>query len=427
MNNLNNSIYIKDLIEPETFEPLKEHVECDVSIVGGGFTGLSSAIELAEAGLNVIVLEKDYIGYGASGRNGGHLVQGWSSDFYKIRKDIDSKHHKMAWDAGIEAVSIVENRIQKYNIKCDLQMGYVYAALHRRHLNELYEMEKEWSNLGYKNLKILENNDTIKQYVNTNKYVGGLLDTGSGHLHPMKYLQGLAKAAKGLGVKIFENTKVVKRFDNKFPVLITNENFKIKSSNILFCGNAYLESVNTRLMTDKLAPAISSVMATKPLDKKIIKNLIPKNHAVADCNTALNYYRIDYKNRLIFGGSSIYSNISPKDASPGLYKKMIYLFPSLKDVGIEMSWSGRIGITLSRIPHFGQIGENVFFTQGYSGHGVALTALAGKLMAEKILNKTKRFEILSKIRHLTFPGGILRTPVLTIGMSWFKFKDWLKI
>ena len=168
-------------------------------------------------------------------------------------------------------------------------------------------------------------------------------------------------------------------------------------------------------------------MATKPLDKKIIKNLIPNNHAVADCNTALNYYRIDYKNRLIFGGSSIYSNISPKDASPGLYKKMIYLFPSLKGVGVEMSWSGRIGITLSRIPHFGQIGENVFFTQGYSGHGVALTALAGKLMAEKILNKTKRFEILSKIRHLTFPGGILRTPVLTIGMSWFKFKDWLKI
>ena len=183
----------------------------------------------------------------------------------------------MAWDAGIEAVSIVKNRIKKYNIKCDLQMGYVYAALHKRHLNELHEMQKEWSNLGYKNLKILENNDTIKQYVNTNKYVGGLLDTGSGHLHPMKYLQGLAKAAKGLGVKIFENTKVVKRFDNKFPVLITNENFKIKSSNILFCGNAYLESVNTKLMTDKLAPAISSVMATKPLDCLLYTSPSPRD------------------------------------------------------------------------------------------------------------------------------------------------------
>ena len=135
MKNLNNSIYIKDLTAPETYDPLRENVECDVSIVGGGFTGLSSAIELAEAGLNVIVLEKDYIGYGASGRNGGHLVQGWSSDFYKIKKDIDSKNHKMAWDAGIEAVSIVKNRIKKYNIKCDLKMGYVYAALHKRHLN----------------------------------------------------------------------------------------------------------------------------------------------------------------------------------------------------------------------------------------------------------------------------------------------------
>ena len=426
MNNIYNSIYKKDLLEPEVFQSLKNNIECDVSIVGGGFTGLSSAIELAEAGLNVCILEKEYIGYGASGRNGGHLVQGWSTDFSKIQKSINSRDHNMAWDAGIEAVSIVRNRIKKYNINCDLQMGYVYAALHERHLSELIEMKQEWSNFNYINLAILENSHSLKQYVNTDKYIGGLVDTGSGHLHPMKYLHALAKIAKSLGVKIFEKTYIVKRHDNA-TVLTTNENFEIKSSNILFCGNAYLEGVSSKLMTDKLAPAISSVMATKPLSKAIIKSLIPHNYAVADCNTALNYYRFDAKDRLIFGGASIYSNISPRDATPGLFKKMVYLFPSLKNVDIEMSWSGKIGITLSRIPHFGKINENVFFAQGYSGHGVALTALAGKLMAEKILKKTNRFDILSEISHLTFPGGIFRTPVLALGMSWYKFKDWLKI
>ena len=427
MNNPYNSIYTKDLSSKLSFNNLQSDVECDISIVGGGLTGMSSAIELAEAGLNVCVLEKDYIGYGASGRNGGHLVQGWSSDFSKIKKNIDKKHHNMAWDAGIEAVSIVKNRIKKYNINCDLQMGYVYAALSKRQLSELYEMEKEWSHYGYKHLKILKDKNTIKQFVNTDRYIGGLFDSGSGHLHPMKYLQGLTNIAKTLGVRVFEKTKVIKRLDGKFPVLITSENYKIKSSKILFCGNAYIENIATKNMTDKLAPAISSVMATEPLDQNKIKNLIPKNCAVADCNTALNYYRFDYKNRLIFGGSSIYSNINPKDATPSLFKKMTHLFPSLNNIGIEMSWSGKIGITLSRIPHFGKINNNIYFAQGYSGHGVALTGLAAKLMAESILNKTNRFEILSEMKHLTFPGGIFRTPMLVLGMSWFKFKDWLKI
>ena len=213
MNNQYNSIYTKDLANKLRFSSLQEDTECDVSIVGGGLTGLSSAIELAEAGLKVCILEKGYIGYGASGRNGGHLVQGWSSDFSKIKKYIDKRHYNMAWDAGIEAVSIVKNRIKKYNINCDLQMGYVYAALCKRQLSELYEIEKEWSHYGYKHLKILKDRDSIKKYVNTDRYIGGLFDSGSGHLHPMKYLHGLAKIAKNLGVGVFEKTKAIKRLD----------------------------------------------------------------------------------------------------------------------------------------------------------------------------------------------------------------------
>ena len=207
MNILYNSIYKHDLKKPEEFKSLDQDIECEIAIIGGGFTGLSSAIELAEAGLSVCVFEKEYIGFGASGRNGGHISQGWSTDFSKIKKNINEKFHKMAWDAGIEAVDIVKARIKKYKINCDLKMGYIYAALHKRHLSELYEMKDEWSNNGYKGLKFLEDTASINDYVKTDRYVGGIFDKGSGHLHPMKYLHGLAEVAKGLGVKIFENTK----------------------------------------------------------------------------------------------------------------------------------------------------------------------------------------------------------------------------
>ena len=424
MNILYNSIYKHDLKKPEKFKSLDQDIECEIAIIGGGFTGLSSAIELAEAGLSVCVFEKEYIGFGASGRNGGHISQGWSTDFSKIKKNIDEKFHKMAWDAGIEAVDIVKARIKKYKINCDLKMGYIYAALHKRHLSELYEMKDEWSNNGYKGLKFLEDTASINDYVKTDRYVGGIFDEGSGHLHPMKYLHGLAEAAKGLGVKIFENTKIIKKEDDKLPILLTDKNIKIKSTKVILCGNAYLEGLVFKPMKDKLAPAVSSVMATEPINNI---DIVLKDCAVADCNTALNYYRLDYKNRLIFGGASIYSNITPKDATPMLLRKMTYLFPSLKNIGVEMSWSGKIGITLSRIPHFGKLDSNIYFAQGYSGHGVALTALAGKMIAEDILKTTNRFKVFSSIKHMTFPGGIFRTPVLALGMSWYKFKDWLQI
>jgi len=427
MNVKHNSIYSKDINNSLTFDKLNKDVSCDIAIIGGGFTGLSAAINLAETGYKVSLFEKEFIGYGCSGRNGGHLVQGWSSDFSKIQNSIPKEYHKMAWDAGIEAVDIVLKRIKKYKINCDLKLGYVYAALHKRQLNELETMKAEWEAYGYKGLTFLKDKGAIKEHVNTEVYIGGLHDKGSGHLHPMKYLKGLSKVASDLGVNIYEKTFINKRIDGGKCLLFSEDGNKIEASSVLLCGNAYLEGVSSKAMTRKLARVTSSVMATSPVDEKTFKNLIPNNAAIADCNTALNYYRFDYNKRMIFGGRSSYTNINPKDVTNSLMKKMVHIFPSLENIDVEMAWSGKIGITISRIPHFGKINKNVYFAQGYSGHGVALTALAGNMMAEAIRSDTNRFEILSQFKHMTFPGGFLRTPVLALGMSWFKIKDWLKI
>ena len=422
-----NSIYSTDLENRLSFDLLRKNVSCEIAIVGGGFTGFSAAISLAEMGYEVCLFEKEYIGFGCSGRNGGHLVQGWSSDFSKIEKSLSNKYHSVAWEAGMEAVDIVLSRIKKYKINCDLHMGYIHAALSKRQLNELKIMKDEWEVRGYQKLKFLSNNDEISKEVNTKVYLGGLLDMGSGHLQPMKYLQGLALAAKNLGVKIFEFTPIIEIKNDRILSLKTNNKFEIKAKNILLCGNAYMENISSNDMKNKIAKVSTSVMATSPLEEKILKELIPNRVAVADCNVALDYFRFDKKNRMIFGGRSSYLNINPIDVEPVLKKRMLKIFPNLSNIGIEKVWSGTVGITLNRIPHFGLVDKNIFFVQGYSGHGVALTALAGKVMAEAINNESNRFEILSKIKHFNFPGGVFRTPVLALGMAWFKIKDWLKI
>lgn len=424
---IHNSVYSKDIENRVSFSELSENIETDISIVGGGYTGLSSAIELRERGYNVCLFEMNFLGFGCSGRNGGHLGQGWSGDFNKIEKNLPKKYHKLIWDTGIEAVETVRERVKKYQINCDIQMGYVHGAIHKKQLKALQEEEKEWIKYKYENLTFLENNLEVRKYVNTKEYIGGLYDKGSGHLHPMKYLQGLAKVASELGVKIYENTKIVKKINGLNNKLVTDKGHTIKTDITLLCGNAYIEEVSDSFMKSKLAKVTSSILATKPFSKKLREELFPKNVAVADCNTALNYYRFDNKSRLVFGGRASYTNINPKDVTPDLIYRITKVFPSLKNIDVEMVWSGYVGITVNRIPHFGRIDNKTYFVQGFSGHGVALTSIAGKIMAEAISQESERFEILSKINHMTFPGGPFRTPVLAIAMSWFKLKDWLKI
>ena len=400
----------------------------DIAIIGGGFTGISAALNLAERGYDVGVFEAGNIGEGGSGRNGGHLCQGWSTDFDVIARQLDPAYRQMAWDAGCEAVETVAGRIKKHKIACDLTWGYVHAALHKKQLQGALHMQAEYEAQDYPHMTALPDRHSLRAHINSPAYIGGVFDARSGHLNPLLLLHGLAKAALEAGANIYQHTAVRSTANQDGQhILELSGGRQIKARILLYCGNAYLGPLAPHSLRLRLAQVSSSILATTPLSDAQKHALMPSHAAIADGNTALNYFRLDAQNRLIFGGRASYLNREPSDLEGDLRRRMIAVFPDLVHQPAEQVWSGRIGITVNRSPHFGRLANGAYFAQGYSGHGVALSNFTGKLMAEAIAGETERFEIFSRLKHLPFPGGILRKPALALGMSWHKLRDWLQI
>ena len=413
----------------DALPPLKQERQerYDVAIIGGGLTGVTAALHLAEHGYDVVVLEAETIGSGGSGRNGGHLCQGWPSDFHHISNQLNTHDADLAWQAGMAAVDMVASRVSKHNIACDLQFGYLHAALHQRHLNELLGMQDEWSRRGYNQLTALTDRNALTPHINSQSYCGGLYDSGSGQIQPLKYLMGLALAARAAGAHILENSRVIKINRSTKKTLHLHNAPLLTADRVLLCGNAYLTDIGLPDMLRRLAQVTSSVLATTSLSENMIQHILPSRATVADCNTALNYYRIDADNRMIFGGRASYTNVNLGNVEADLRRRMAAVFPVLADAETDRVWSGRIGITVNRIPHFGRTDDDIYFVQGFSGHGVALTGLAGTILADAIMGDAERFDVMQSLRHAPFPGGILRTPALALGMSWYKLKDRLKL
>jgi len=408
--------------------PRHQSVEAvDVAVVGGGLTGVSAALTLAEAGFSVAVFEAGRIGAGGSGRNGGHLCQGWSSDFSKISRQLSSEDADIAWQTGMQAVELVTSRISQYGIDCGLRFGYLHAALHDRQMRDLDSEQAEWEARGYTHFSRLEGRTDMAAHIDSTAYVGALYDTGCGHIQPLRYLHGLARAAASAGAVICENSPVMAIRRGKTKTLVLEDGSEVSAGTVLLCGNAYLADVALPEMKARLAPVTSSVLATRPLSDNLARQLLPTGAAVADCNAALNYYRIDADNRMIFGGRASYSNVEFGNVEADLRRRMAAVFPVLADAEAEQVWSGRIGITVNRIPHFGRTDDGIYFVQGFSGHGVALSGQAGKIMAEAVIGDSTRFDVMSSLRHMPFPGGPLRTPALALGMAWFKLRDRLKL
>lgn len=397
----------------------------DVCIVGGGFSGLNTAIELARKGFSVVLLEAHLVGWGASGRNGGQLIRGVGHGVEQFEPVIGADGVRQLKLMGLEAVELVRRRVEEFQIDCDLTWGYCDLANKPAHLDGFAEDKAELESLGYRHELRLLQPQQMHQVVGSDRYCGGMIDMGSGHLHPLNLALGEAAAAASLGVRLFEHSPV-SRIDYGPEVKVHTARGSVRAKTLVLACNAYLNGLDPEL-GGKVLPAGSYVIATEPLGEARARALIPQNMALCDQHVALDYYRLSADNRLLFGGACHYSGRDPADIAAYMRPKMLQVFPDLKDVRIDFQWGGMIGIGANRLPQIGRLKDqpNVYHAQAYAGHGVNATHLAGKLLAEGIAGEQGGgFELFNRVPHITFPGGKhLRSPLLALGMAWYRLKE----
>ncbi len=404
------------------YPQLTENFTVDVCIVGGGFTGVATALELAERGYRVAVIEARKIGWGASGRNGGQLIRGIGQAPEQFANQIGQEGVAAIHQMGVEAVELVRERVRQYDIQCDLKMGYVDAAIKPGQMAAITDDYVALKQRNYPHqLQLLYEQD-LKQYVNSERYIGGLVDMGSGHLHPLNLCLGEARAAQQLGVQFFEQSPVVNIIKRKWPQVLTDKG-SITCQFVVLAGNAYLGNLEPKI-DKKLLPAGSYMIATERLEEALWRSLIPKDSAICDASIALDYFRLSVDKRLLFGGMCNYSGRDPRSIVAALRPKMLRVFPQLAGTAIDYQWGGMIGIGANRMPQIGRLGTTLYYAQAYSGHGVNASHMAARVLAEAICQQSERIDTFARIRHITFPGGrYLRSPLLALGMLWYRLKE----
>ncbi len=417
-----DSYYVASLNDKDGFPQAKGDISTQVCIVGGGFSGVSTALELRERGIDVVLLESYRIGWGASGRNGGQLIRGIGHGLEQFKNQIGTEGIKAINDMGFEAVDIVRERVEKYSIDCDLKWGYCDLATRARHVKGFIE-DKEWlDSINYPHETRLLDKDDMHQVVGSDQYVGGLIDMGSGHVHPLKLNVAEARIAESLGAKIFENSRVID-IKKGTQCVVKTEHAQIRCDQLVICGNAYVGDLEKSLGA-KVLPAGSYVIATEPLSEEEAKRVLPQDMAVCDQRVALDYFRLSADRRLLFGGLCTYSGRDPKSIVNALKPNLDKVFPYLADKKIDFQWGGMIGIGANRLPQVGRLQDNIYYAQAYSGHGVNATHMSGRLIAESINGESNRIEVFEKVSHMRFPGGPkFRSPMLAAGMLYHRFKD----
>jgi gamma-glutamylputrescine oxidase len=401
---------------------LRGELTCDVAVLGGGIAGCSAALHLAKRGYKVALLEARRVGYGASGRSGGQTIFGLAVSQQKLEREVGLEDSRRLFDLSIEALDLTQSLIREYAIDCDYRPNHVHVAVKPRHVRELTQWARELhEDYGYSSVRML-NRDQLREHVRSDRYLGGLIDARSGHLQPLKYTHGLARAAETAGVGLFENSEVL-RYEDGREVRVHTAEGSVRCAHLVLCGNAYIGAVAPSL-SRRILGVGTYIIATEPLDEARARSLLPSNAAVADINWILDYFRRSADNRLLFGGRVSYSSVQPPRLAESMRRRMVRVFPSLSDVKVANAWGGYLDITMSRAPDFGRLAPNVYYLQGFSGHGVALAGLAGKLAAEAIAGTAERFDVFARIPHRDFPGGrLLRRPSLMLAMLYYRLRD----
>ncbi|MES2945139.1 MAG: FAD-binding oxidoreductase [Pseudomonadota bacterium] len=420
-----NSYYEASLARPAATAPLQGELNVDVLVVGAGFSGLSAAIELAQRGFSVAVLEADRICSGASGRNGGQAIVGFASGQEPFEKQLGAENARLAWDMSLEGIRLIDERIAQFGIDCDRVKAYVYVADSARKARALEAEMNNMARVYGLDVDFAAGQD-VQRLIKSRRYVAAAYENVSGHLHPLKYGLGLAEAARALGVKIFEHSPVTSLKRGK-SLQANTAGGVVRAGFGLLAGNCTLAEYGPAVAPE-LAPRIMPVgtymIASSPLNPALCEQLIPRQAAVCDNNFVLDYFRFSADHRMLFGGRVSYTTMTPPNLKQLMAKRMVEVFPELDGVAVDYLWGGFVDISMNRAPDFGRLGDQLFYLQGFSGHGLALAGLAGRLVAEAIAGQASRFDVFAALQHRRFPGGpLLRMPSLALGMLFHRLRD----
>ncbi|CAG9223465.1 putative oxidoreductase OrdL [Paraburkholderia caribensis] len=420
---IRNSYYEATVSRPLTDDPmLQGSLEADVCVIGAGFSGLSVALECRARGLSVVVLDAHRPGWGASGRNGGQVLAGFAKDEI-VEKQLGLEGARAAWALSVDAVKLVHERMERYGIECDFTPGFMTVATKAKRVPDLRAwMDAATNRWGYPHLSWVDAGD-MRDRIASERYLAGVHDALSGHLHPLKYCLGLADAARREGAQLFAQSPVLEVVRGARPVVRTATG-EVRCRFVTACGNATLGNVLPTAIAARIAPIASYIVATESLGKSRADALIRNRPAICDNNFFLDYFRVSADHRVLFGGRASSTGASPAQLTGDIRQRMLAVFPQLADTKIEFAWGGFVDITRNRAPDFGAIDPNYFYVQGFSGHGVALTGIAGRVIAKAISGDTAALDLFRRIRHARFPGGpALRGPALELGMLYHRIRE----
>lgn len=400
--------------------PLLGAQRSEVCIVGAGYTGLSTALHLAQAGLQVTVLEAARVGWGASGRNGGQIVHSFSRDLDVIEARHGPAQAQAMGAMAFEGGRVIRELVQQHGIDCDLKDGGMFAAVNLKQARGLEAHRRLWQSYGHAELDLLDR-EQVRAAVASERYVGALLDRSAGHLHPLKLAQGEAAALERLGGRIHEGSGVV-RVERGERIRAHTDQGHVEADFVVLAGNAYLGDLEPELAARSM-PCGTQIVATEPLGDRA-QGLIPADVCVEDCSFLLDYFRLSADRRLLFGGGVVYGARDPADIEARIRPKLERVFPQLRGVRFDYAWTGNFLLTLSRLPQVGRLAPNLYYAQGCSGHGLTYTHLIGRVLAEVIRGQSERFDVFARLPHRAFPGGrALRVPLTALGAWYYQLRD----